>query len=97
MDVEFLRIFRPGSTPLVSLTYITSLAILLGTPVWLFVNLSLTQISNHTAAVQYTQACRHGQADLLKLKLSIRMEKKGNLSDFKITMVLGARFPANLL
>lgn len=50
MDVELLRIFRPGSTPLVSLTYKTSLAILLGTPVQLFVNLSLTGISNHTAA-----------------------------------------------
>lgn len=50
MDVELLRIFRPGSTPLVSLTYKTSLAILLGTPVQLFVNLSLMGISNHTAA-----------------------------------------------
>jgi len=34
-------------------------------------------------------ACRHGQDDLLKLKMSIRMRKKGNLSDL---LVVGARW-----
>ena len=40
---------------------------------------------------QCIQACRHGQDDLLKFKLSIRMGKKGELSDFECGMVVGAR------
>ncbi len=33
---------------------------------------------------------RHGQDNLLKLKLS-RMKKKGDLSDFKCGIIVGAR------
>jgi len=34
--------------------------------------------------------CSKGQDDLLKFKLSIRLRKKGDLSDFKCGMVVGA-------
>lgn len=33
-------------------------------------------------------ACRHGRIDLLKIKLSIRIGKKDDLSDFKCGMLL---------
>ncbi len=36
-------------------------------------------------------ASRCGEDDLLKFKPSIRMEKKGDLSDFERGMVVGAR------
>ncbi len=40
----------------------------------------------------YIFTCRHGQDNLLKLKPSLRMGKKGNLSDFECVMVVGARW-----
>lgn len=36
-------------------------------------------------------ACRHREDKPLKFKLSIRMEKKDDLSDYKCGMVIGAR------
>lgn len=42
------------------------------------------------AASQPTEACWHGQDDLLTFKPSIRMRKKGDLSDF-VTLIVGAR------
>lgn len=50
---------------------------------------SLTQISNQTS--QCLQACRRGQDDLLKTKRSIRMWKKGNLSDFERGVIADAK------
>ncbi len=43
------------------------------------------------AATQCIWASRCGEDDLLKFKPSIRMGKKGNLSDFERGMVVGAR------
>lgn len=43
--------------------------------------------ASHMAA---TQAFRHGQDDPLKFKLSIRMGKKGDLSDFESDVVVCA-------
>ncbi len=43
------------------------------------------------AAAQCIYASRCGEDDLLKFKLSIRMGKKGDLSDFERGMVVGAR------
>ncbi len=43
------------------------------------------------AATQCIQASRCGEDDLLKFKPSIRMGKKGDLSDFERGMVVGAR------
>lgn len=37
------------------------------------------------------QACRHGHDGQLKFILSIRTEKKGDLSDFEHGMVVGVR------
>lgn len=34
-------------------------------------------LANHTAATQCIKACDHSQEYLLKVKLSIRMDKKG--------------------
>ncbi len=42
-------------------------------------------------ATQCILASRCGEDDLLKFKLSIRMGKKGDLSDFECGMVVGAR------
>ncbi len=61
-------------------------ATLLGTPVQLF-----GWSANNVAATQCISAHRHGQDDLLKFKPSIRMGKKGDLSDFECGMVVGAR------
>lgn len=41
------------------------------------------------AASKYIYACRHGQDNLLKFKLSIWMEKKSDSSDFECGMVVG--------
>ncbi len=43
------------------------------------------------AATQCFYTCRHGQDDVLKFKPSIRMGKKGDLSDSESGMVVGAR------
>ncbi len=43
------------------------------------------------AATQCIYASRCGEDDLLKFKLSIRMGKKGDLSDFERAMFVGAR------
>ncbi len=43
------------------------------------------------AATQCIEASRCGKDDLLKFKQSIRMGKKGDLSDFERGMVFGAR------
>ncbi len=45
------------------------------------------------AASQCIQASRCGEDDLLKFKPSIRMRKKGDLSDFEHGMVVGAKWP----
>ncbi len=42
------------------------------------------------AATQCIYASRCGEDDLLKFKPSIRMGKKGDLSDFERGMVVGA-------
>ena len=42
-------------------------------------------------ATQCIWACRGGQDNLLKFKPSIRMGKKGDLSDFECGVVVGAR------
>lgn len=36
-------------------------------------------------------ACRHGQDNILKFKPSIRLERKGDLSEYKRGMVVCAR------
>lgn len=41
-------------------------------------------------ATQYIKACRLSQDNLLKLKPSIRMKKKGVVSNFECGMVVGA-------
>ncbi len=43
------------------------------------------------AAAQCIYASRYGEDGFLKFKLSIRMGKKGDLSDFERGMVVGAR------
>ncbi len=43
------------------------------------------------AAIQCIKASRCGEDDLLKFKPSVRMGKKGDLSDFERGMVVGAR------
>ena len=43
------------------------------------------------AATQCITSSRRGEDDLLKFKPSIRMGKKGDLSDFERGMVVGAR------
>ncbi len=43
------------------------------------------------AATQYIYASRCGEDDLLKFKPSIRIGKKGDLSDFECGMIVGAR------
>lgn len=44
--------------------------------------------TNHMAVTQCVQAYIHGQYDLLKFILSIRMKTKGHLSDFEWGMLL---------
>lgn len=41
-------------------------------------------------SIQYIQAYGHNQDDLLKFKVSVRMEIKGDLSDFELGMGVGA-------
>uniref|UniRef100_A0A9J8DEC8 Uncharacterized protein n=1 Tax=Cyprinus carpio carpio TaxID=630221 RepID=A0A9J8DEC8_CYPCA len=43
-------------------------------------------------SVSLSNPCRRGKDDLLKFKLSIRMGKRGDLSDFERGMVVGARW-----
>ncbi len=63
----------------------THLATLLGTPVQLLG----IQIANQPITWQQLNACGH--LDVVKIKPSIRMGKKGDLSDFERGMVEGAR------
>lgn len=44
------------------------------------------------APTQSIWACRHFQDDLLKLKPSMRMVKKGDSSEFEGAKVVGARW-----
>lgn len=43
------------------------------------------------AATFCIYACRHGQDNILKFKPSIRLERKGDLSEYKRGMVVCAR------
>ncbi len=70
--------------------YIHSLSTLLDIPVQLHGNTNCKS-ANHMAATQCSWASRCGEDDLLKFKPSIRMGKKGDLSDFECGMVVGAR------
>jgi len=54
-------------------------------------NCLVTQIANQPITWQQLNASRCGEDDLLKFKPSIRMGKKGDLSDFECGMVVGAR------
>ncbi len=54
-------------------------------------NCLVTQIANQPITWQQLNASRCGEDDLLKFKPSIRMGKKGDLSDFERGMVVGAR------
>lgn len=47
------------------------------------------------AATQCISACRRGEDDLLRFKVSSRMGKEEDLGDFERDMVVGAR-PAGL-
>lgn len=67
-----------------------SLATLLGSPVQSHVSTN-SQSTNHMAAIQCTLACRLGKDNLLKFKPSIRMGKKGDISDSECSRVVGAR------
>ncbi len=51
----------------------------------------VTQIANQPITWQQLNASRCAEYDLLKFKPSIRMGKKGDLSDFERGMVVGAR------
>ncbi len=54
-------------------------------------NCLVTQIANQPITWQQLNVSRCGEDDLLKFKPSIRMVKKGDLSDFERGMVVGAR------
>ncbi len=55
-------------------------------------NCLVTQIANQPITWQQLDAFRCGEEGLLKFKPSIRMGKKGDLSDFERGMVVGARW-----
>lgn len=56
------------------------------------VQLLINKISNQPNTWRILNACRHihGQGDHLKLKVSIRIRKKGDLSEFDSDMFVGA-------
>ncbi len=70
--------------------HIHSEATLLETPVQLLLN-AFIYSANHMVTTQCVYACRHGQDYPLKFKLSIRMGKKVDLTDFERGMVISAR------
>jgi len=53
---------------------------------------TLMQISNQPVSWQCIFKHKHGQDDLLKFKLSIRMGEKGDLNDFGRGMFVGAKW-----
>lgn len=47
--------------------------------------------ANHIAAAQCIKACKHGQDNVLKWKLSLTMWKKNDLHDFECHMVVATK------
>lgn len=58
----------------------------LGRPVQLLIHKTIYSVTIHCI-----EACRHGQENQLKFKLSVTRGKKGGLSDFKGSVVAGDR------
>lgn len=65
--------------------YVCITATLLGT----LLNSLVTQISSQPITFQQVDAFSH--ADMLKFKLTMRMARKGHLSNFEWGMVVGAQ------